>query len=393
MEEREYLKRYAIELQARKEAGLYREITVFCSAQEKQVRIEDKKYHMFASNSYLDLCNDPKIKEYVSEILQVYGYGSGGSRLTTGTTKIHQELENIIAEWKGREAALVYNTGYMANVGILSALAKAGDVIYSDALNHASIIDGCRLSKAETVVYAHNDMKDLERKIKQHPKRSGIIVSDGVFSMDGDIVDLPGMLELSRKYQLLTILDEAHATGVIGETGKGTEEYYHREGEVDLIMGTLSKAVGSEGGYVCGSKLLIEYLKNTSRSFIFSTALSPITMAASIAGIRKIQKEPKRVRALQENIRYFRELLQSYGMDVHTETAIFPIMAYTEEKAVEWMKELKEAGYYVPAIRYPTVEKKKARLRIALMATHQKEELYGLAQQLATKCREKEGKV
>lgn len=283
---------------------------------------------------------------------------------------------------KKREAALVYNTGYMANVGILSALAKKGDVIYSDELNHASIIDGCRLAKAEVVIYKHNDMNDLEEKIKARKGIFGIIVSDGVFSMDGDIVNLPELVELADRYHLLSMIDEAHATGVIGENGKGTEEYYNMEGSVDILMGTLSKAVGSEGGFVCGSRLLIEYLINTSRSFIFSTSLSPVTMAASKRALELIEEEPERVKQLQENIHYCCSQLKKNGIQGESETAIIPIIVGEEEKAVKAMEYLWEQGYYISAIRYPTVAKGKARLRITLMSSHTKEEIDTLVELL-----------
>lgn len=361
---------------------LYREMTIFDSGQQKIVCVQGKEKHLFSSNSYLDMCNDLRVKEYASRILQEYGTGSGGSRLTTGTCQIHTGLEKNIAKFKKREAALVYNTGYMANVGILSALAQKGDVIFSDELNHASIIDGCRLSKAEVVIYKHNDMNDLERKIKTREGKYGIIVSDGVFSMDGDIVNLPRLVELAKRYHLFSMIDEAHATGVIGATGKGTEEYYNMEGSVDVLMGTLSKAVGSEGGFVCGSRLLIEYLINTSRSFIFSTSLSPVTMAASKRALELMEEEPERVKQLQENIRYCCSRLREHGIQAESQTAIIPIIVGEEEKAMKAMNSLKEQGYYISAIRYPTVAKGKARLRIVLMSSHTKEEMDGLVEAL-----------
>lgn len=362
--------------------NLFRSMTVFDSPQTSQVKVEGQKQHLFSSNSYLDLCCEPKIKEYIRQILEEYGSGSGGSRLTTGTTRIHVELEETIARFKKREAALVFNTGYMANVGILSALAGKGDLIYSDELNHASIIDGCRLSKADLVIYRHNDMGDLEEKIKAHPGRNGVIVSDGVFSMDGDIVDLPGLVDLADRYGLLSMIDEAHATGVIGATGRGTEEYYEMEGSVDVLMGTLSKAVGGEGGFVCGSRTLIDYLINKARSFIFSTSLSPATIAADIQGIRVITEQPQRVQKLQENICYCCAALNSRGIKAESETAIIPIIIGDEGRAMKVMKLLKERGYYISAIRYPTVARGSARLRLALMSSHTREDLDGLADAL-----------
>ena len=370
------------ELLQLKNGSLFRKMTVFDSAQTAVVTIEGKKHHLFSSNSYLDLSSEPRIKEYAGRILNEYGAGSGGSRLTTGTTRIHMELEQAIAAFKNREAALVFNTGYMANVGILSALTQKGDIIYSDQLNHASIIDGCRLSKADLVVYRHNDMDDLEEKIKAHPGKRGIIVSDGVFSMDGDIVNLPRLTELAGRYGLLSMIDEAHATGVIGATGRGTEEYFGMEGSVDVLMGTLSKAVGGEGGFVCGSRSLIEYLVNKARSFIFSTALSPVSMAADLEGLRLIMEQPERVQKLQENIRFCCAALNARGIDAASETAIIPIIIGGEARAMRVMELLKERGYYISAIRYPTVAKGSARLRLALMSSHTREDLEGLADAL-----------
>lgn len=379
-------KRIEQEIQEIKQKNLYRKMTEIETAQSFEVAIDGKKQYLFSSNSYLDLCNEKRLKEYAEKILKKYGVGSGGSRLTTGTTSIHLLLEKRIASFKKREAALVYNTGYMANVGIISALAKRGDVIFSDELNHASIIDGCRLSRAEIITYKHNDMQNLEDKIREKinekGKIYGLIVSDGVFSMDGDIVNLPELVRIANTYGLLSMIDEAHATGVIGKTGRGTEEYYHMEGSVDVLMGTLSKAIGSEGGFVCGSRLLIEYLCNKSRSFIFSTALSPVSMAASIAGIDMIEEVPERVSRLQENIDYCCQRLQQIGINVQSRTAILPIIIHDEEKAMKVMQQLKNRGYFISAIRYPTVAKNSARLRIALMSTHTKESIDGLVQAL-----------
>lgn len=370
------------ELLQLKNGSLFRKMTVFDSAQTAVVTVEGKKQHLFSSNSYLDLSSEPRIKEYAGRVLNEYGAGSGGSRLTTGTTRIHMELEQAIAAFKNREASLIFNTGYMANVGILSALTQKGDIIYSDQLNHASIIDGCRLSKADLVIYRHNDMDDLEEKIKAHPGKRGIIVSDGVFSMDGDIVNLPRLTELAGRYGLLSMIDEAHATGVIGATGRGTEEYYGMEGSVDVLMGTLSKAVGGEGGFVCGSRSLSEYLVNKARSFIFSTALSPVSMAADLEGLRLIMEQPERVQKLQENIRFCCAALNARGIDAASETAIIPIIIGGEARAMRVMELLKERGYYISAIRYPTVAKGSARLRLALMSSHTREDLEGLADAL-----------
>ena len=371
------------ELDGLRRQNLYRTMTVLEGPQTTAVKAEGQVQCLFSSNNYLDLANDPEVKAAARGALEQYGVGAGGSRLTTGTGPLHVRLEEELARFKGREAALVFNTGYMANVGILSALVGRGDVIFSDQLNHASIIDGCRLSGAEVVVYRHNDMDDLEDKLKFHSGRRGLIVSDGVFSMDGDLVSLPRLVELAKRYGMCTMIDEAHATGVVGDTGRGTEEHYHMEGSVDVLMGTLSKAVGSEGGFVCGSAELIQYLTNKARSFIFSTALSPVTMAAGLRGLQKIQEEPQRVVQLRDNMAFLCRELERYGISAHSDSAILPILVGEEKRAMAAMEELKQRGYYVSAIRYPTVARGSARLRVALMSSHTREELAGLAQALA----------
>lgn len=371
------------ELDGLRRQNLYRTMTVLEGPQTTAVKAEGQVQCLFSSNNYLDLANDPEVKAAARGALEQYGVGAGGSRLTTGTGPLHVRLEEELARFKGREAALVFNTGYMANVGILSALAGRGDVIFSDQLNHASIIDGCRLSGAEVVIYRHNDMDDLEDKLKLHSGRRGLIVSDGVFSMDGDLVSLPRLVELAKRYGMCTMIDEAHATGVVGDTGRGTEEHYHMEGSVDVLMGTLSKAVGSEGGFVCGSTELIQYLTNKARSFIFSTALSPVTMAAGLRGLQKIQEEPQRVVQLRNNMAFLCRELERYGISAQSDSAILPILVGEEKRAMAAMEELKQRGYYVSAIRYPTVARGSARLRVALMSSHTREELAGLAQALA----------
>lgn len=372
-------KRMEEELRCLRRENLCRSTRTIESAQKSHVRYRGRDMLMLASNSYLDFCDEERIKEYASRALMEYGTGSGGSRLTTGTTALHIRLEEALARFKGREAALVFNSGFAANTGILPALCREGDVIYSDELNHASIIDGCRQSKARTVIYRHNDMEDLEKKILAHPGETGLIVSDGVFSMDGDIVDLPGLVRLADTYGLLSMIDEAHATGVIGRSGRGCEEYYHMEGRTDILMGTLSKAIGAEGGYVCGSRILVEYLKNKARSYIFSTSLSPVTMAAAIRGLELLDQEPWRVQRLSENVAWFCECLRRHGLEVSSHSAIVPIFVGDEGRAIEASERLMEQGIFIPAIRYPTVRKGGAILRAALMASHTRQELAGAA--------------
>ena len=370
-------------LYTRREQHLYRTLTELSSAQCAHVTCAGRDMLMLASNNYLGLANHPALKQAAQQAIDTYGCSSGGSRLTTGTLPLHTQLESALARFKGTEAALLFNTGYCANVGILSALSSKETIIFSDELNHASIIDGCRLSRARTIVYRHNDMQDLEQKIQAAAPAHGLIVSDAVFSMDGDIADLPGIVELGQRYGLLTMLDEAHATGVIGRTGRGICECFPSCRKPDLLMGTLSKALGSEGGYVAASQLIIDYLRNTARSFIFSTSQTPATLAAALTALNLLQADSSHVAHLQENTRCFCEALQSQGIPVQSETAIVPIPIGDEASATAVAETLFRQGIFINAIRYPTVAKGSARLRAAIMATHTPEELRTAAQTIA----------
>lgn len=366
---------FADELKKLKDQSLYRSMRTMDSAQSKYVEMQGRKILMLASNSYLDLAADARVKQAAADAALKWGAGSGGSRLTTGNTALHEALEAKLAEFKGTEAALVFNTGYMANVGIISALCNSESVIFSDEYNHASIIDGCRLAKSKIIVYKHNDMQDLEAKILATPCSRGLIVSDAVFSMDGDIVNLPELVALGKKYHLLTMIDEAHATGVIGKTGHGTVEYFASTVRPDILMGTLSKALGSEGGYACASRVIIEYLKNKARSFIFATSQAPAALAAALRAIEVLEAEPERAQSLQHNVDFFLNALHNEGVEAASPTAIIPIIIGDEATALKVADELLASGVLAPAIRYPTVAKGTARLRIALMATHTEEEL------------------
>lgn len=366
---------FADELKQLKEQYLYRSLRTMDSEQSSYVEMQGRKILMFASNSYLDLAADARVKQAAADAALQWGAGSGGSRLTTGNTALHEALEGKLAQFKGTEAALVFNTGYMANVGIISALCNSESVIFSDEYNHASIIDGARLSKARIVVYKHNDMQDLEAKILATPCSRGLIVSDAVFSMDGDIVDLPALVELGKKYHLLTMIDEAHATGVIGKTGHGTLEHFGSTCKPDILMGTLSKALGSEGGYACSSKVIIDYLKNKARSFIFATSQTPAALAAALRAIEVLEEEPQRAQSLQHNVDFFLNALHAEGVEAYSPTAIIPVIIGDEATALQVADELLANGVLAPAIRYPTVAKGTARLRIALMATHTETEL------------------
>ncbi|MCQ2367969.1 MAG: 6-carboxyhexanoate--CoA ligase [Kiritimatiellae bacterium] len=333
------------ELRAIKDAGLWRETKVF----ENVVDL--------GSNDYLGLANDPRLKAAAIKAIEEEGAGAGAARLLTGTKRAHVRLEEHLARFKGTEAAITFATGYMANVGTISALVKPGDAVFSDELNHASIIDGCRLSKADIFVYRHNDMNDLKAKIKAAgPRRRKLAVSDAVFSMDGDVLDLPRFLEVCREGGAMSMIDEAHSTGVLGATGRGICEHFG-SAHPDVMLGTLSKALGSEGGYVAGSKVLVDYLRNKARSFIFSTAYNPGSAAASDMALTILEEHPELVERLHEHMRRF-----------NAQSAIVPIIIGDEARAMAKSKELLERGYYIPAIRYPTVAKGAARLRLSLSA-------------------------
>lgn len=351
-----------------KESNLYREMKYLSKPQDKFTTIDGKDVLLMSSNNYLGLCNNEEVKKASIEAINKYGLGSGGSRLTTGSYDLHKKLEEEISKFKNTEDTLIFNTGYMANVGVISAICDENYYIFSDELNHASIIDGCRLSKAKTIVYKHNDMNDLENKIKSNNPKYAMIVTDSVFSMDGDIAKLPEIIEIAKKYNLLTLVDDAHATGVIGKTGRGSSEYFNLK--PDIVIGTLSKAIGSEGGFVCAKKDVIDYIKNKARSFIFSTALSPAVINGAIKSVDIIDTNPNLVEKLHKNIDYICEGLRNIGFDINSESPIIPILIGKEELALEFSKMLLEEGIYIPAIRYPTVKRGKAILRLTLMATH-----------------------
>lgn len=360
-----------------KEKGLYRgEFKYLSSEQAPRVEIEGREIILLGSNNYLGLCNDTRLKEAAINAVNKYGLGSGGSRLTTGSYDLHKKLEEKIADFKGTEASLIFNTGYMANIGIISSLCDRKWVIFSDKNNHASIIDGCLLSGAKLVRYKHCDMDDLERKIRQHKGENNLIVTDGVFSMDGDIAPLPDIIKLAKKFGMITMVDDAHGVGVLGENGSGTAAYYKVSDEIDIQMGTLSKAIGSVGGYVAGKQYFIDYFRNFSRSFIFSTALPPSTIAVSLKAIEIIEKDEATRIHLLELAKWFKNKLNEAGFYVtNTKTPIIPVIIGDAKKAVKLSESLLEEGIYAPAIRPPTVQKGTSRLRISLMATHTYEDL------------------
>lgn len=342
----------------------------------RRLRIHDGRCVLFASNDYLGLANDERVATAAAEAARKYGAGAGASRLVCGNLEPHEKLERHIAAFKGCEDALVFPTGYMANVGAVSALAGKNDVILSDELNHASIIDGCRLSGARVVVYPHLDLDELERRLAQCGSfRRRLVVSDGVFSMDGDVLDLSRFVEICRRHDAFSFVDEAHSVGVMGATGHGLAEYFGGCEKPDFSMGTLSKALGSLGGYVAGSRTAIEYLRQKARAFIFTTAPNPAAMAAADAALHIIEREPQRVAKLRENVRLFCE---TAGLEV-SQSAIIPVVIGGERAALDASKALESQGFVIPAIRYPTVAMGQARLRIAISAVHTHEQITSAA--------------
>lgn len=363
-------------LQELRNKGLWRDMKYMEAPQTAWTVIGGKRMMLLSSNSYLGLSGDPRLIRAAASAVENYGAGAGGSRLTSGSFTLHRELENGIAGFKKTEASILFNTGYMANIGTIAAIADAGWSVYCDKLNHASIIDGIRLSRAEMVVYRHNDMKDLLEKARKRPGRNGLIVTDGVFSMDGDIARIPDIIDIARECGCLTMVDDAHSSGVLGKNGAGTLEYYGLSGGIDIQMGTLSKAFSSEGGFIAGSLKLIEYLRHRARSFIYSTAMPPQSAAVSLAALQIIREEPRRRIRLLENAAFLRKGLRNAGFQVPEGiTPIIPVIIGRADIAAELGKTLYEEGLFIPAIRPPTVREGTSRLRISLMATHTREDL------------------
>ena len=352
-----------------------RTLKEYCPIDAVRVKRDDKEYLMMASNNYLGLTFDPRVIVGALKGTQQYGTGSGGSRLVSGTFPLFTDLENELAKFKNTEKALVFNTGYMANVGTISAIADKNTIIFSDSLNHASIIDGCRLSRGSVKAYSHCDVDELKYLLKQVDRNARkLIVTDGVFSMDGDIAPLDKLYELSRDYNALLMVDDAHATGTIGN-GHGTAAYFGLEKEVDIQLGTLSKSLGSVGGYVAANSTIIDYLVNTSRSFIFSTALSPADIGAALAALHVLESDVSVLQRLHENVNYMADQLISMGIDATNETPIFPILIGRNKDTLAVSDYLYEAGIIGTAIRPPTVPIGESRIRLTVTAAHNKEQI------------------
>ncbi len=365
------------------------------SDQGPVVKCQGKTVLNFSSNNYLGLANHPRLKKAAIQAIERYGVGSGASRLITGTMSLHQELEKVLAGFKGCEASLIFNSGYHANIGVITALVDPNDVIFSDELNHASLIDGCRLSKASVMIYRHSDMRHLRELLKSHveqkrkEKKQGVqisskllIVTDTVFSMDGDLCLLPALMKLAHDFDAWIFVDEAHATGVFGEKSRGVVEHYGISSKKkNLIqMGTLGKALGSFGAYVCGPKAFCDFLKNKARTYVFTTALPPAVLAATLEAIRLINQDLSLKNQLWRNVEYFKRGLtqvianSSYEL-LKTDSPIFPILVGSQSRTMDLSQKLFDEGIWIQGIRPPTVPDGTSRLRLTLMATHTKEHL------------------
>lgn len=356
-------------------ASLRRTVRSLDSAQEPQVLLEGRRVLLLASNNYLGLATHPKVVEAAIDAARTWGAGTGSARLITGAMRLHEELEAAIAELKGTEDAILFSSGYLANIGALSALVGDGDAIFSDELNHASIIDGARLSRAKVFVYRHADSGHCDALLKawraRNPRRRALVVSDSIFSMDGDLAPLEDLIESCGQSGAMLMIDEAHATGVIGPGGRGAAAHLGLVGQIPIVMGTLSKALGSAGGFVAGSRTLCAFLRNTARAFIFDTAMPPPTAAAALAAIRVIAEEPARAERARTQATRLASGLAMHGFDLsQPAAAIVPIMVGESDATLDLARRLLDAGVLVPAIRPPTVPTGTARLRATVMATH-----------------------
>lgn len=360
------------ELLSLKSRNLYRTLKTVEGPPASRIIVDGRECILLSSNSYLGLAEHPAVRAAAIEAVSRWGAGAGGSRLISGNLGLHEDLEREIARFKRTEAAIIFNTGYMANLGAITALAGKGDVIISDELNHASIIDGCRLSRAETRIYRHKDteqLKEILRQARGHRRR--LIVTDSVFSMDGDIAPLPEITALAEEYGAMVMVDDAHATGVLGVRGAGAADYFRLEGKIPVQMGTLSKALGSFGAFVAGSRELIDFLTNRARSFIFSTALPPAVIGAAMAAIKLVENNPEIRQKLWDNARYLRAGLEKMGYRVLSgESPIIPVLIGDDRKTVQMAGSLRGKGVFAPGIRPPTVPPGTGRIRVTVMAVH-----------------------
>jgi len=366
------------QLEAWKQAGTYQRLRVLESESAAEARFDGKDVINLASNNYLGLTTHPKLREAALEATRRYGVGSGAVRTISGTMSLHMQLEERIARFKNVEACVVFQSGFAANAGTVAAVLTPEDHIVSDELNHASIIDGCRLSRAKIHVFPHKDTAAAERKLAELDGQPGrkLLITDGVFSMDGDIGPLPGLVEAAEKHGAIMMVDDAHSSGVLGRNGRGTIDHFGLHGRVHIQVGTLSKAIGVLGGYVCGSRALIEFLYHRARPFLFSTSHPPAVAAACMAAFDVLEQEPERIQKLWDNTRYFKQGLRAAGFNTGvSETPITPVIVGEARTAHALSAALFEEGVLATGIGFPTVPEGRARVRTIVTATHTREDL------------------
>jgi glycine C-acetyltransferase len=366
------------ELDRMKREGLYGNIRALESPQGATVRINGKEYLNLCSNNYLGFANDPRLREKVKTMIDKYGVGPGAVRTIAGTMDIHLELERKLAAFKGVEAAIVFQSGFCANLAVIPTLTGEGDLIFSDALNHASIIDACRLSKAKAIRYEHSDMKDLRAKLAANADSGGkkLLITDGVFSMDGDIARLPEIVEIANEFGVITAVDDAHGEGVLGKGGRGIVDHFHLHGKVDVEIGTMSKAFGVMGGIVAGSAVLVDFLRQKARTNLFSSALTVPDVAANIASVEIMEAGDGQVKKLWENGDFLKTGLKAAGFDTgKSQTPITPVIIGEAQAAKDFSAALFENGVFATAIVFPTVPKGTARVRAMVSAAHTKADL------------------
>lgn len=372
------LKYLSDELQKLREQKLYQKLRILETEQRPMARFDGREVINLSSNNYLGLTTHPKLKQKALEAIEKYGVGSGAVRTIAGTMTLHMALEEKIAQFKHVEASVVFQSGFTANAGTVQAILGKEDVIISDELNHASIIDGCRLSRAQIKVFPHKDVEACEKVLKEIQGRPGrkLLITDGVFSMEGDIALLPQLVELAEKYGCIMMIDDAHASGVLGRNGRGTVDHFNLHGRVDIQVGTLSKAIGALGGYVCSTRDTVEFLYHRARPFLFSTSHPPSVAATCIAAFEVLEEEPERIEKLWTNTRFFKEGLEKLGFNTGmSETPITPVMVGDAALAHEFSRQLFAAGVFAQSVGFPTVPIGKARIRTIVTATHTEAEL------------------
>jgi glycine C-acetyltransferase/8-amino-7-oxononanoate synthase len=366
-----------------RDSDLFRRTRLVSGPQGPRVVLDGKPVLLLCSNNYLGLADHPRVREAAADAAMRWGVGSGASRLVSGTMTIHRRLEERLASFEHTETALLFGSGYLANVGVISALAGPGEVVLSDELNHASIVDGCRLAKAQTQVYDHCDLDHLEHLLRESEGRASVIVTDSVFSMDGDVAPLAGIAELAHRYDCRVVVDEAHGTGCMGPDGRGAIAEAGLDGEIDVVIGTLGKALGSYGAYAACSAGMAQFLTNSARSLIFSTAPPPPAVAGALAALELLIEQPRRVEKLQHNADVLRDELAREGFEVAgSTTQIVPLIVGDAGLAMRICEAALERGVFAQAIRPPTVPEGTSRLRLAVMASHTKAELREAAQTL-----------